>query len=37
MPAADSFSADLANAWEDHAIAQSQYLEALAADKTTAQ
>ncbi len=37
MPAADSFTADLANAWEDHAIAQSQYLEALAAAKTTAQ
>jgi len=35
MPASDSFTADLANAWEDHAIAQSQYLEALAADKTT--
>jgi hypothetical protein len=31
IPAADSFSADLANAWEDHAIAQSQYIEALAA------
>jgi hypothetical protein len=37
MPAADSFTADLANAWEDHAIAQSQYLEALAAAKTTQQ
>jgi len=37
MPADDSFTADLANAWEDHAIAQAQYLEALAATKTAAQ
>jgi len=33
-PASESFTADLANAWEDHAIAQSQFLEALAATDT---
>ncbi len=33
-PANDSFSAELASAWEDHAIAQSQFLEALAAANT---
>jgi len=30
VPADDSFLADLAGAWEDHAIEQTQFLEALA-------
>lgn len=30
VPADDAFLADLAGAWEDHAVAQTQFLEALA-------
>lgn len=35
-PASESFSNDLASAWEDHAIAQAQFIEALAAANTNA-
>ena len=31
IPADDAFTTELASAWEDHAVAQSQYIEALAA------
>ena len=31
LPAEESFLPDLASAWEDHAVAQAQYLRALAA------
>ena len=29
VPASESFVGSLASAWEDHAVAQAQYLEAL--------